>query len=317
MLAECDLGHRVVVRRAVGVGQHGRPIFTDVLGELVGIDGERLTVRTDKGELTEIALVEVHAAKRIPARPARYSEIAALELVADRAWPAPTVERLGTWLLRAADGWTNRANSALPIGDAGRSLADAIAYCEAWYTDRELVPMITVPLPLRRDVADALTARGWSEHPVVLVQVAGVTDVIARTTADRVELSPAPTPEWLASVGARKGGVTAAALTVITSPARVRFAQVRDPVRDPAGRIVAAARGVVVDDWLHLGLLGVQEEARRQGLAQQLTGSLARWAADEGATRILLQVEERNAPAVALYERLAFHTHHRYITYRR
>ena len=64
-----------------------------------------------------------------------------------------------------------------------------------------------------------------------------------------------------------------------------------------------------------LGLVEVQERARRQGLAKRLTGTLASWAAELGATKALLQVEQRNGPAVALYTRLAFRTHHRYRTY--
>src|SRR5688500_11368552 len=108
-----DVGHRVVVRRYVGVGASGRALFTDVLGELVAADAEGLAVRTEDGAEHAIAHDEVAAAKRIGPRPARYSEIIALERAADRAWPAPVREPLGEWILRAAQGWTNRANSAL------------------------------------------------------------------------------------------------------------------------------------------------------------------------------------------------------------
>ena len=46
--------------------------------------------------------------------------IEALERAAARHWQAPETERLGEWLLRAAAGFTGRANSALPLGDPGR-----------------------------------------------------------------------------------------------------------------------------------------------------------------------------------------------------
>ena len=42
-------------------------------------------------------------------------------------WQAPEQERLGDWLLRAAEGFTGRANSALPLGDPGSPLPEAVA----------------------------------------------------------------------------------------------------------------------------------------------------------------------------------------------
>ena len=45
-----------------------------------------------------------------------------LERVAAAHWRGTEEEWLGEWLLRAADGFTGRANSALPLGDPGRPL---------------------------------------------------------------------------------------------------------------------------------------------------------------------------------------------------
>ncbi|RIJ51294.1 GNAT family N-acetyltransferase, cg3035/Rv0428c family, partial [Clavibacter phaseoli] len=41
---------------------------------------------------------------------------ALLDDLADRGWPAAVRERHRGWILRAADGVTKRANSALPVG---------------------------------------------------------------------------------------------------------------------------------------------------------------------------------------------------------
>lgn len=307
------MGHRVVVRRIVGTGSHGRPVFTDVTGDLVEIGEERLVVRAADGVRHAVAIADVAAAKRIPPRPARYSEIAALERLADAAWPAPTREHLGEWVLRAAEGFTSRANSALPLGDPALPLAEAVDACARWYRARDLTPRITVPLPLRRDVASTLAARGWHAQPLVLVQTAGLIDVAGDPMIDPVLLTREPSEGVLGIIGARKRGLPPSARYVLSGVPEVRFAEIRDGSGD--GAPLAIARGAIVDDWLHIGLVEVVERARRRGLARRVSRALARWAADSGATRAVLQVEEQNTAAVGLYAVMGFRTHHRYVTY--
>lgn len=309
-----DVGHRVVVRRFVGIGPQNRPTFSDLLGELLVIDADRLVIRTHDGAEHAVPASEVVAAKRVPPRPVKYSEIAALELVADAAWPAPVHEHLGQWILRAADGWTGRANSALPIGDSGRPLDQTVDAVQRWYEDRGLPPMINVPLPLRRDVSDALTRRAWPASPPNLVQVAQISDVVAGWAADTavVELTNAPSEEFLAIAAARKQSLPTAAMHVLTAVPAVRFAE----ARDESGALVGMARGAVIADWLHVGLVEVGPSSRRRGLGRKVSRALAHWAAGEGAVRAVLQVEEHNAAAINLYAGLGFSTHHHYVSYR-
>lgn len=317
MLSSGDLGHRVVVRHRTDDGP------TDVLGELTFIDDHGLVVRTEAGDERRIARTAVVAGKRVGPRPARYSEILALERIAAAAWPAPETEQLGEWLLRAAEGWTNRANSALPLGDAGCSLDEAVAACVAFYTARGLPPKITVPLPVRRDVARHLAAAGWVAQPEVLVQTAALDQVtaLARGAAGgagadppgRVTVHERPPADVRAVIAARKEGLPPAAEHVLTAVEAVRFAV----VRDAEGALLASARGAIVDRWLHLGLVEVLPHARRRGYGRAVTVALAEWAQQAGATRAVLQVEHHNEPARRLYERLGWRTHHTFVTYRR
>jgi GNAT superfamily N-acetyltransferase len=326
MLSTADLGRRVVVRHQTPLGP------TDVLGELTAFDQDRLVVRTEQGEDREIAQSAVLAGKAVGPRPARYSEIIALERVADRAWPAPVVEHRDGWLLRYADGWTNRANSALPLGTDATPVAQTVQACVAFYRERGVLPKIAVPLPVRRDVARYLEAAGWVGQPTVLVRTANLDQVSA--PAQKIELLPRPSSELLALIARRKGasqrgtseertgpcpndsaartqGLPPAAEHVLNAVPQVRFAL----ARAADGALVAGARGVVVDDWLHLGLVEVVPQARRQGLAGALWAALAGWASGLGATRAVLQVEERNEAAARLYASVGFRTHHTYVTY--
>ncbi|MFD2767387.1 GNAT family N-acetyltransferase [Micromonospora eburnea] len=311
MLRQQDVGHRIVVRRIVGI-REGRPLFTDALGELVELSETHITLATDRGRL-RVPVGEVHRAKRVPpARRPTAAAVVALELAADEAWPAPVRSRLGGWLLRAAEGWTGRANSALPVGDPDRPLPDALDAVERWYADHGQPALVNTPLPLAAPVGAELDARGWDTRPPVLVQTAPLAALPpARVDLPPVELADSPSDAWLAVAAARKGSLPDVARHVLTAVDRVRFAHVYAD-----GRLLAAGRGTVTGGgrWLGLTSIEVLPEARRQGLAGRVIRALVDWGVAEGATQAFLQVEQRNTPAVNLYRGLGFTTHHTYLT---
>ncbi|MEW1587508.1 GNAT family N-acetyltransferase [Micromonospora vinacea] len=328
MLRQQDVGHRIVVRRIVGI-REGRPLFSDALGELVELSETHLTLATAQGQL-RVPVAQVHRAKRVPpTRRPTAAAVVALERAADEAWPAPTRGRLGDWLLRSAEGWTGRANSALPIGDPDRPLAAAVDAVERWYAELGQPALINTPLPLAAPVGTELDARGWSTRPPTLVQTAPlpvlaspasfgapVTEPATTGPAGEwggavVELATAPSDEWLAIAAGRKGGLPDAARHVLTAVEQVRFAHVY-----ANGTLVAVGRGTVTGEgrWLGLSLIEVLPAARRQGLARRVIHELASWGVSGGATHAFLQVEQRNTAAVALYQGLGLVTHHTYLT---
>src|ERR1051326_6239063 len=128
--------------------------------------------------------------------------ITELEAVAALGWRAPEEARLGQWLLRAAEGFTGRANSALAAGDPGSSLADAVAKVGAWYAARGLPAMIAVPYPLGRPgegpVDRFLDQQGWSTRAGPAVVMTAAAAEVARTgPAGDAELPPEPDQAWL------------------------------------------------------------------------------------------------------------------------
>ena len=314
MLRQQDVGHRVVVRRIVGV-TGDRTLFTDALGELVDLTETDLTLATAKGTV-RVPLREVHRAKRVPpARRPHAAAVIALELAADEAWPAPVRGRLGGWLLRAAENWTGRANSALAVGDPDRPLEAAIDAVVEWYGERGQRPLINAPMPLAAPVNATLEERGWTSRPLTLVQTAPLAPILAApASADLppVDLADSAGDDWYAMVAEHKGSLPGIALSILNGvPERV-FAH----VRDADGELLAVARGAVTgpDRWLGVSLVQTAPAARRRGLGRHVVRGLAQWAAQRGATQAYLQVEERNTPAVTLYGRLGFSTHHTYLT---
>ncbi|MEV6800737.1 GNAT family N-acetyltransferase [Micromonospora rifamycinica] len=316
MLRQQDVGHRIVVRRIVGI-REGRPLFSDALGELVELSETHLTIATAQGRV-RVPVAEVHRAKRVPpTRRPTATAVVELELAADEAWPAPVRGRLGDWLLRSADGWTGRANSALPVGDPDRPLPAAVDAIERWYAERGQPAIVNTPLPLAVPVGVELDARGWTARPLTLVQTVPLTTLRppepgpGPADGPPVTLAVAPSEEWLAVAAGRKGGLPASARHILTAVDRLRFAQVYAD-----GALVAMARGTVTGQgrWLGLSLIEVAPRARRQGLAARVVRELADWGAAEGATHAFLQVEQRNTEAVSLYRKLGFTTHHTYLT---
>jgi GNAT superfamily N-acetyltransferase len=315
VLRRQDVGHRVVVRRIVGVSAD-RPLFSDALGELVDLTETDLTIATAQGTL-RVPLREVHRAKRVPAArrpPAR--DVIGLELAANDAWPAPVQARLGGWILRAAENWTGRANSALAVGDPDRTLEQAIDAVVSWYADRGQQALINAPMPLAAPVNSALDDRGWTARPLTLVQTATLSAVLgalpARGDLPPVALADTPAEDWYEMVAEHKGTLPSSATRILTGVPESVFAH----VRDADGELLAVARGTVTgpDRWHGISLLQTAPAARRTGLAGHVVRAMAQWATQRGATRAYLQVEERNAPAIALYGKMGFGTHHTYLT---
>jgi N-acetylglutamate synthase len=309
------VGRRVVVRHRLYDDTHAA---TDVLGMLETWANGELRVRRDGvgpgGAPTSIAEDDVIAIKAIPARPVTNRDIRDLEAAAAQGWRGLEIRHMEGWILRAAAGFTRRANSCLPLGDPGTPLDDAIAAVEHWYQDRGLPPTFQVPDRLAGALEHALDARGWTHDADVLVMTASVDDVRkgARPDLPAVRLDIRPDDAWLASYHYRGGDLPAHGFDVLVNAGTVGFASV-----DDAGRRVAIARGAVTDApsgrrWLGVTAVEVAPDARRRGLGRHIVASLAEWAANHGATDAFLQVEEVNTTAQGAYRKLGFGDHHAY-----
>lgn len=235
-----------------------------------------------------------------------------LEVIAAKGWRAPEEERLGGWLLRAAQGFTGRANSALAAGDPGISLAEAVRAVRRWYAERELPAMIAVPYPLGRpgdsDADRFLGQHGWSVRADPAVVMTAPAAAVARPClAERVDLHPEPTRAWLDYYHYRGQRLPPIARHLLVSASFQTFASIR---RD--GGIVAIGRVAVADGWGGLTAVEVHPGHRRSGLATTITAALAAAAAAQGAPSLYLQVAAGNQAARALYARAGFTEHHGY-----
>lgn len=307
------VGSRVVLRYRDEAGS-----LTDALGDLLSYDDETAVVRTRRGEVRVprariVTGKEVPPAPRRPGPPHRVIEAADLQEVMVSGMPPLQSAWLGRWLLRAADGYTGRANSVLPLGDPDAPLAEAVAQAERWYAERSLVPMMqvygsTVQGAYADGVGRLLADAGWQPQRTTLVMTAATDAVAAATEPPRTPRVRARVDEtWLSGATQREqehAGTLTAVLERIQDARYVTLGTDRIP--DAIGRL-ALARG-----WAGIFAVHVQPAQRRQGLAREAVGVLAREAQAAGARSIYLQVEEANEPAVRLYSSLGFRTHHEY-----
>lgn len=264
-----------------------------------------------------------------------------LERVAAAHWRGTEEEWVGDWLLRAAGGFTGRANSALPLGDPGRPLDDALTLVTRWYRERGLAPMIAVPVPLAdgdpraasyrpagdpladggdphadgapgRELDAHLASRSWPLRPgpaffmVADLPLAIPTSELA--AGREVLVSPDPDDSWAAMYHYRgQDHLPPIARQVLTSSREQAFVSIRE-----GDEVLAIARLSIADGWAGLTAVEVHPGHRRQGLGVVITAAACQVAGERGIQRVFLQVEVDNAPAQAMYQRLGFRYSHRY-----
>ncbi|WP_370618187.1 GNAT family N-acetyltransferase [Mumia sp. Pv 4-285] len=317
------VGHRVVIRSTVPGerGPSGGPAFTDVVGRLLEHDGVQLRIQRRDGSEVHVAAADVVAAKPVPDGRARVRTRPALDYspeelarICTRGWPPRFSEPLGEWTLRASGGFTGRANSVAVHGDPGTPLPEALALVQAYYAAHDL--------PVKAQVIDEtvwaarFAAAGWAgisgtrDHAVV--QVADVATIESASGASStgtatVRVDDALTDAWLAAAERDTRGVPEDVGYVLASPPVVGFALV-----EGTDGVEAVARIVVTGEWAGLSSVHTLPHARRRGHAARLLEECTSWAADHGADKVYLQTMRQNTPALTLYGRYGFVTHHSY-----
>nr|WP_239158381.1 GNAT family N-acetyltransferase [Streptomyces sp. SID13726] len=292
--------------------------FTDTVGVLTSWDDGVLLITRRDGESVRIPESALVAGKVVPAAPARRRGPAAsyeeLARIAARGWQPVESERLGDWELRAASGFTRRANSVLPLGDPGLPLDAALTAVRRWYGDRGLPAYIqtaTGAAGTQEVLCAELEARGWTREVTSELWTGALAPVADRSPGDVVVLSREADADWLARY--QRKGVSEVALRVLGSGPSVWFATVPS---ETGGAPAAIGRCVVDGRWAGFAAVEVDPSLRRRGLASTVMAALARRALDEGASAAWLQVESDNSGARALYDGMGFTAHHAYHHYR-
>ncbi len=302
-----EIGHRLTIRLNEPEGG-----FKDIMGILES----ETTLRKKDGSLVQFQPSEVAIWRKITPPKERAGHGAPLSLrirdmetAANATWPAKEIQQIGHWLLRASGKFTMRANSVLPLGtppygDPGMEIHEAISVVTDFYKQHKLPAIFHIPLPTYFPLDDLLHEAGWIEKITAQVMVGDIGPVnISTNPLGTWEFADSPTDEWLSVQSDHE-------VAEIMKSAPATYAALR-----VEGEMVAVGRGAPYEKWSVLSRLYVKPDYRRQGIAQELIYALLAVAKNQGATKSLLQVDEKNHSAIDLYTKIGFFHHHSY-TYR-
>ena len=229
-----------------------------------------------------------------------------LDQICNLTWPATEELENSGWLMRAANGVTNRANSVLPLEanlEVG-ALTDfdkKLAVAQEFYKARNLPTIFQVALPTWQVLSDKLRSIGAVETLCGNTMVADITSSSQIVPAEfEIMQSNQPNDEWLAvqpAPGIEKimSGCAATYLTVVKS-----------------GQAIATCRFALANGWSSITRVYVHQDFRGQGLGKTIVAAALEASFEQGATKAVLQVDASNAIAIGVYESLGFNFHHEY-----
>ena len=228
--------------------------------------------------------------------------VRAIEERAFNAWPALEVAVLDGWLLRFAEGYSKRANSANALAPAS-AFAGLLPLIETLYRRHGLEPCIRLTPLAGEEPGRLLAGRGWRSIDESIVMAAPLPR--GGAVDDTVLLQPAPGAAWIdgyARASARPDlrRDTLARMLAAIRPEAVFATLVSEGVPSAYGMAVLE-RGMV-------GLFDIATPAalRGRGHSRRLVTALMAWGRSKGAMQAYLQVTTANDKARGLYDSLGF-----------
>jgi ribosomal protein S18 acetylase RimI-like enzyme len=235
--------------------------------------------------------------------------VLALEGRLVNAWPSFDYQVYDGWLLRLANGYSKRANSASPLVPGAGLDNSLIDFMVGQFVAANVRPTFRLT-SLQAPEADAvLEARGYRLTEPTHVLVNRISDECSVDPA--VLLEPKASPRWVRETAQSYGGDKADDTILLEIVSRIRQDAVFATL-DLDGRHVAWGLGVAERGYVGLYDIVVAPELRGIGLGRRVLTSLMAWGRDEGAHTAYLQVREDNDVAQALYESLGFESAYRY-----
>ena len=228
------------------------------------------------------------------------------------AWPAPTTLVIDDWVVRFANGYSGRANSASALQADAEMDDGTLAFIEKLYAEASLPPRIRFTPLVAESARRRFAARGYRIETASFGMVAEL-DPARHPEDPEMLVDPLATEAWISGVCSHQTG---------NKRNREHLSAIVSGVRLPAafatllheGRPAAYAMSVAERGMAEIGAVIVDESLRGKGLGKKLMLGLMGWAAAQGCSLAYLQVDQSNGLAFEMYRRLGFRTIYAYET---
>lgn len=236
----------------------------------------------------------------------------AFEMLMDAAWPAVDRRDTGEWVLRAAAGVTQRANSVWPRNTAEEPLA-ALREAAQWYRERRL-PLIfqMTDTPANARLHHVLDAEGFTRQSETLIMSRTSGNGFPGSGSPQVEVQDWPDEEWLNlwwSVDGRGGAAERETARAILTGCPSLYAVTRGYDGVPA----AVGRLAMVHGTGGIYCMATSASARRRGYGTAVLQALLSEGSARGVESFWLLVTAANQAARQLYSRAGFTESGRYV----
>jgi ribosomal protein S18 acetylase RimI-like enzyme len=227
------------------------------------------------------------------------------------AWPAPTTLLIGDFVVRMANGYSGRANSASPMR-AGADLSDAdVDLIEGLFRAEGLTPCFRATPLMAAGLRARLDQRGYRLKDASHGMIAALDQPLPQPEA--LIIATAPPDDWIDSISS---------FQVPSKRSPVHLRAIVGNIRLPAafatltheGRPAAFGMSVSERGMAEIGAVMVDDALRGRGLGRALVTGLMGWARAAGAAQAYLQVDQTNAAAIGLYRSMGYRMVYAYET---
>ena len=246
--------------------------------------------------------------KRSGDQPISNNEIAALDLSAERIWPAARVVDLRGWRCRIDQGVTRRANSVLALGSAS---VDQLSEAEKLYRASKLRPVFQITPAAGGDALDSVLAGcGYVQEGGAIVERLSLESMQpGAARGEDLQFTPNLDPDWLQAYGQDQSEQEFKAKAAILK--RIRASTTFAAI-GPQGGLKAVGLCVLDGRLGWINCMYTNPNYRRQGLGRRIIAGLCAQLRDLGASSVYLQVEADNVGARTLYDGFGFEELYRY-----
>jgi N-acetylglutamate synthase len=241
------------------------------------------------------------------------AEVQACEERIVNCWPALHTLLMGDWVVRLANGYSGRANSASPLRPGAILGNPELGAIEAIYRAHQR-PAIFRLSPLADVAVTALLLERGYRLMVCSMGMLGPLPHSLYAHDPAICVTSAPTLAWIKGVcalqaqGKRDTATFGAMMNLLAVPAGFFEISVD-------GVAVGYGLGTVDRGYLEISSVILAEASRGLGLGRRLVAAMCQWGDAHGAERAFLQVDRTNERARALYRSLGMRDLYQYDQY--